>query len=201
MRRIVRLVAVLTALVMVTSACFVIRQFSFSKTNLDISADDITSMRLRLKPDSGTTVLDGYVIILVGIDEELENLNRKEFQDIDGDYGMAPAAIDDAALLAILQDDGECGLPGGGDAEDLVGSFTSWKAFRSNTVVDMSDVDATSRLNFVHNLGISNLAGANEVAQIVAISGSWADTNTNGVPESGEMVCNSAIFTSVTFKA
>lgn len=198
-KNVVRTVALLGALMLFTTGCLTIRQFSFSKTNLDISSDDITSMRLRIKPDSATSATDGYGFVLVGLDEELTSLNRKEWQDIDGDYGVAAAAITDGNLLSHLLAEGECDLPGGADAEDLEASYNTWKAFRTNAIIDQSDIDASSRLNFVHNLGIAGAADANDVAQVVAISGIWADDG-DLVPEAGEAICSSAVFTSVTFK-
>ncbi|MDX1468068.1 MAG: hypothetical protein R3258_01895 [Acidimicrobiia bacterium] len=200
MKRWTRIAALLALFALVTTSCMTIRQFSFSKTNLDLSEDDITSMRLRLKPESSTSVFEGHIIVLVGYDEEIIPLNRKEWQDLDGHYGVAKAGISHNALRDQLLMDGVCNLPGGGDAEDIEASYTTWRAFRTDIEIDSGDIDATSRINFVHNIGISDQAAANEVAQVVAIVGTWNDDG-DTIPESTDTyICNSVIFTSLTFK-
>jgi len=137
---------------------------------------------------------DGYALVIIGFDIELESSALKKWVDKDGAFPYNANATRDDDLRNIPRDNnGICGVAGA-DVFDLWDEFDHWRAFRTTNEVDItSGQDVDDRLLFKHFIETTANADAGDRADIVIFTGFWNDDG-DGTPEVPEIACGGFLF-------
>lgn len=197
-----RLVATsIVAFAVLASSCFWVIRF-FRTVEQYLEPGDNTRVLLNLHPfDQTTSAVEGYPFLLIGYN----NMKSRPLMKFDmfGNYGGPYDGVRDNVLEARLLEPNVCST-GSVDAEDIMGDFTDWKAYRTPVEIDNTGgIDAAAldlEMRVIHNVkALATADPASDLAgQMVIFSGAWNDNDDDGVIDTAAFTditgCASAIF-------
>jgi hypothetical protein len=200
--RIFLLLGLLLVIVLVTSGCFQIRMFKLNKDS--VAAGEQVTMRVEAYPVdmSGTDTNPGYFFLLIGYDN-IDWQGSSQI-DADGNWGGPYNKGNNQALVNLLLTAGNCDA-NGIDPADMEGSYDDWRVVVSLDEfgpegATAAELGLRNRTQLYFNGPVDAQDG--DRGDIVVFSGIWLDEwipATPGVPDPGEVFCNSMVATSVPY--
>ena len=195
MKRATKVMLLVMALSLVTSACFQIRGSRQSPYSLAVG--DRGTVRIeqyQLSDAQGNS--DAYPFLLIGFTEADLKLKAVSSFDLWGLYGGPLARESDNALRDLLRTPTNCTF-GGIDAADVTG--LKWWAYRTSARMDSTSGAMSD--NFRTKVAFERVGGDDDDAgEYVIFSGTYAVIADNGIPEAGEVMCFSMIASSFAHK-
>lgn len=192
--------ALLVVFGLLTSACFQIRYLSYWPKALTVG--EIAKVKVNLFPVATSIGVEAYVVILVGLDD----LDLDSVSDFDmlGNWGGPYTSSQLVPLETLMLTNGECREPSSGvDAQDFAAGYPDWYAIRSNNLIDASGLTAADLERAMRvNIKVERPAGtaSNGYGSMVIFTGGWGDLDTDGVPDSGEVVCTGMLTMTIPFR-
>ena len=191
-----RLIAVaLAAFGLVLSSCFALRVISISPKVL--SPGGTGKIAVKLFPSSSGSNSVSRVVLLIGL-QDLDFGTVSQF-DTKGNFGGPFARESDDALRDLMLSPGVC-APSGIDADTVEGSFERWKAYRTTNAVDSSVAGLNKVFKVTFEVDREGGTDSTSFGSYIVFSAAWGDSDTDGVPDSGEVICTGVMNGSVAFQ-
>jgi len=185
-------VAVLAVFSLLATACFQIIGFTYKDP---LSPGEKGKIVVDLGPFSSSNNTTAIPFLVVGTAANLDQNGTSKF-DLKVNFGGKYASTSDNTLRNLALAGGECDA-GGLDADDIEGSFSTWRAFRTSVTVNSGS--GALGTPFRVKVKIQRSGGANNSsANFVIFSGSWVDDG-DGIVESGEIICTGLIQGAIPF--
>lgn len=184
------------------SSCFALRGFSWSRRVVTPGQTNVASFRFAPTEAPNTKT---YEWILVGLpytgdpddgDAAFLKIGKPRRWDVESELGPSQGLVADGSLESSIMSAVGCDYHGIGPAEM---TEINWTALRTPTEVNSHNA---VRKTVLTKLGIkwpaSGAVESPSTADVVFITGLWADVNHDAVPADHEIACTGSAFSSLT---